>query len=295
MLGRPAVEPEHLLLALARSGNAQRLLSGAGVTAGEIHAALVRNGRFGAQLVRGPLPRTRASEGVLRDAVLAAHERGVHGPSTEHVLLGLAGEPVAAAVLRELGIGDATALVDAAYPARRPPVQTEAAARRARALGAGKRTPPSPGPMPPVFERFTAEARGAVDGAVEQARSLQSAYVTPAHLLVGVLLAQAGVVTGVRARHDRPFAAATTRALETLAGRASRATGIFSVPARALLAEEVLEIADRLGHRSLGTGHLFLALIEDPDEDTAEILGALPERGRLRAEVIEAMPGDEHA
>ncbi len=295
MLSQPTVAPEHLLLALARSGNAQRLLAGEGVTAGDIHAALVGMGGFGTQLVLGPLPRTTASEGVLRQAVLAAHQRGVRGPSTQHVLLGVAPEPVAAAALRELGIGDVAALVDGAYPATRPPVDTEALARRARELDTDRRRPPSPGPMPPIFERFTAEARGAVDAAVEQARSLESPYVVPAHLLLGLLLAEEGVVASVRVRHDRQFAAAIARAREILAERASRATGIFSVPARRLLAEEVLEIAERLGHRWLGTADLFLAILENPDGDTAEILGAFSDLQRVTAEVVERAPGDEHA
>jgi ATP-dependent Clp protease ATP-binding subunit ClpA len=294
MLSRPAIEPEHLLLALARSGNVHRLLAREGVTARDVHAALVRLGGFGTQPARGPLPRSPASEGALRRAVLAAHQRGVRGPSTQHVLLGVAPEPVAAGVLGELRIGDPTALVDAAYPPTRPPIDTGAVARRARELGSHGRTPPSPGPMPPVFERFTAEARSAVDAAVEQARALESPHVASAHLLLGLLLAEQGVVAGVRARHDRQFAAATARALEILAQRASRATGIFSVPARRLLAEEVLEIAERLGHRALGTADLFLAILENPDADTAEILGAFSDLQRVTAEVVERAPGDEH-
>jgi len=295
MLSRSAVEPEHLLLALARSGNVRWLLAREGVTAGDIHAALVRMGGLGAQLALGPLARTPASEAVLRQGVLAAHQRGVRGPSTEHVLLGLAGEPVAAVVLGELGIADATALVDAAYPATRPAVDTETAARRARELDSRRRTPPMPGPMPPVFERFTAEARRAVDAAVEQARSLESPYVVPAHLLLGLLCAEEGVVAGVRVRHDRQFAAVIARALEIVADRASRATGIFSAPARQLLAEEVLTIADRLGHRSLGTAHLFLAILENPDADTAEILDAFPDLQRVTAELVEWAPGNERS
>jgi len=72
-------------------------------------------------------------------------------------------------------------------------------------------------------------------------------------------------------------------------------TGIFSVPARRLLAEEVLRIADRLGHRSLGTAHLFLAILENPDADTAEILDAFPDLQRVTAELVERAPGNEHS
>src|SRR5580704_6445790 len=55
MLSRSAVEPEHLLLALARSGNVRSLLAGEGVTAGDIHAALIRMGALGVQLALGSL------------------------------------------------------------------------------------------------------------------------------------------------------------------------------------------------------------------------------------------------
>jgi ATP-dependent Clp protease ATP-binding subunit ClpA len=294
MLSQPAVEPEHLLLAVARFGNVERLLAREGVTAGNIHAALLRMDAFGTQLVLGPLPQTQATEAVLRRAIAAANERGVHGPSTEHLLLALAEEPAAAAVLAELGVVDATALVDAAYAPTRPAVDAGMLERRARERAMHVRTPPSPGPMPPVFERFTAEARLVVKLAVEQARSLESPYVAPAHLLLGLLRAENGVIAAVHVRHEEHFAAATARATEIMAERASRATGIFSPPARRLLSEEVLQIADRLGHRSLGTGHLFLAVVQNPDPDTAEILAALPDLERVTAELIEATPGNEH-
>lgn len=42
MLGRAAVEPEHLLLALARQVSLESLLSRRGVTSRDIHAALIR-------------------------------------------------------------------------------------------------------------------------------------------------------------------------------------------------------------------------------------------------------------
>jgi ATP-dependent Clp protease ATP-binding subunit ClpA len=71
-------------------------------------------------------------------------------------------------------------------------------------------------------------------------------------------------------------------------------TGIFSAPARHLVAEDVLSVAHRLDHRIVGTGHLFLAILENPDETTAEILEALPDAQQIAGEVTEALPGDEH-
>ena len=42
MLGQRIVEPEHVLLALAREGNVERLLQGANVRAGDIYPASPR-------------------------------------------------------------------------------------------------------------------------------------------------------------------------------------------------------------------------------------------------------------
>ena len=113
MLGCATVEPEHLLLALARSGNAQRLLLSRRIDAPAIHDAVVRTSGFGDELVRGALPRSPASEAALRSAVAEAAARGTLGPSSEHLLLGLAGHASVSRVLAELGVADVRAVVDA--------------------------------------------------------------------------------------------------------------------------------------------------------------------------------------
>lgn len=311
MLSEAVVEPEHLLLAAARRGNVEQLLARGGVTASAMHAAVVRMRGFGAQLVLGPLPRSTASEMVLHEAVAAAAERGVTGPSTQHLLLGLVRQGGASAVLRELGLVDLTAQVDAAYPVTRPAVDLYLLERRADAAVARK--PPSPGPIPPIFERFSAEAHRAVEAAEESARSLENQYVQPAHLLLGLLHVKDGVVASVLSRRQAERAAMARRAAELLAGHATAArrsaqdvvdrrarvstapTGIFSAPARRLVAQQVLEVAERLGERSLATGHLLLAILENPDDDSTAILEALPDAQQLADELVEALPGDEHA
>ncbi|HEY7932352.1 MAG TPA: Clp protease N-terminal domain-containing protein [Solirubrobacteraceae bacterium] len=310
MLGQPVVEPVHLLLAAARRGNVEQLLAREGIVASAIHAAVVRMGGFGAQLVLGPVPRSTGGEAVLAQALTAAAERGIDGPSTQHLLLGLAGHSDAMAVLGELGLVDLTTLVDATYPVRRPALDPYVLQRRAHAAPA--REPPSPGPIPPVFERFSAQAHLALEAAQESARSLENQYVGPAHLLLGLLDVKDGVLANVLSRHQTQRDAMARRAAELLAGHARAArqkaeevvdrrarvstapTGIFSVHARRLVAQEVLKVADRLGHRSLHTGHLFLAVLENPDQDTVAILEGLPDARQLAGEVIEALPGEEH-
>jgi ATP-dependent Clp protease ATP-binding subunit ClpA len=311
MLGQAVVEPEHLLLAAARRGNVAQLLAREGVVASAIHAAVVRMRGFGAQLAVGPVPRSTASEEVLQQAVAAAAERGISGPSTQHLLLGLVRQDDVNALLRELGLVDVTALVDTAYPATRAALDPHVLERGAQAAIA--RTPPSPGPMPPVFERFSREAHQAVKAAQESASSLENQYVEPAHLLLGLLDVEDGVVASVLTRREAQRDAMARRAAELLAGHATAArrsaeavvdrrarvstapTGIFTAPARRLVAQQVLEVADRLGQRSLGTGHLFLAILENPDEDSVAILEALPDTQQLAAELVEALPGDEHS
>jgi ATP-dependent Clp protease ATP-binding subunit ClpA len=311
MLGQSLVEPEHLLLAAARRGNVAQLLAREGVTAGAIHAVVLRTRGFGAQLVLDSVPRSSATETVLEEALAAAAERGVTGPSTQHLLLGLIRQGGANAVLRELGLVDLTALLDAAYPATRPAVDPRALERRAHADVARK--PPSPGPIPPVFERFSAEAHRAIAAACESACSFENKYVEPAHLLLGLLDVEDGVAASVLSRRQAERDAMLRRAAELLAAEAgaarqraeavldrrarvsTAATGIFSASARRLVAQQVLVVAERLGQRSLGTGHTLLAILANPDEKTVAILEPLPDTQLLARELVEAMPGDEHS
>jgi hypothetical protein len=214
MLGQPRVEPQHLLLAAARRGNVEQLLAREGITASAIHDAVLRMGGFGADLVLGRVPRSLPSEDVLQQAIAAAAQRGIRGPSTEHLLLGLAEQGDVMVILRELGAVDVAALVDAAYPVTRPPVDPDVVERHARTVAT--RNPPSPGPIPPVFERFSAEAHQVVDAAVDHARSLENQYVLPTHLLLALLGSQKGVVSSVRTRHQAQFDAMARRATELM-------------------------------------------------------------------------------
>jgi Clp amino terminal domain, pathogenicity island component len=79
MLAHRTVEPEHLLLALPRTGNVESLLlTRAGIDGRAIHAVILRMRGFGDQLELRPR-RSRPSEEVLRRAVVAAAARGISG------------------------------------------------------------------------------------------------------------------------------------------------------------------------------------------------------------------------
>jgi ATP-dependent Clp protease ATP-binding subunit ClpA len=170
----------------------------------------------------------------------------------------------------------------------------------------------SSGPIPPVFERFTAQARDAINAGIQYAREVDDPRVEPAHLLFGVLNAKTGVVAAVRIRygwHIPPGQFAPPRYPRAAPGIVSpdprhpnvftytqppysRATGIFSTEARRIVAEDVLIVAERLGHRALTTGHVLIAILERPDEYTSEIINSVPGLREVTA-VIDALPGQE--
>jgi ATP-dependent Clp protease ATP-binding subunit ClpA len=289
MLSHPRVGPEHLLLAAARYGNVESLLANEGIDARAIHDVIAAIKGFGRKLELRPR-RSPASEDVLRRAVTAAAARGVLGPSTEDLLIALGEQALPARILAELGVSSAQALVDAHYPVNGPPVDHALLQRRAAQLTARVIEPPSPGPIPPIFERFTAQARAAINSGVEYARRANDRWVEPAHLLFGVLNAKTGVAAAVRTRygwHRPPAQSAQPPAYSP------RATGIFTPEARRIVVEDVLIIGERLDHPALTTGHVLLAILERYAYLTIDFINALPPIREITAAVIDALPGQE--
>lgn len=239
MLSHPTVEPEHLLLATTRRGNIQSLLGG---NPGPIiHDAIERVKGFGERLELRPR-RSPASEQALGRAVAAANARGTRDPSTEHLLLALAEQELPARLLTEIGVPDAQALVDTKYRIERPPVPPAIVQRRAAQLAEIGSMPPSPGPIPPIFERFTTHAH---DAGIANARTLDDPYVEPFHLVLAALNAD-GIAATVRSRLGytcRPSATAQALDITTSAipqPRGQRATDIFGDDTRRIVAEDVL-------------------------------------------------------
>lgn len=284
MLSHATVDPEHLLLAAARTGNVERLLGEEGIEARAIHDAIVRVKGVGTHFQPKP-GRSPASEQVLGRAVAVAMERGVLGPSTEHLLLAFGEQALSAQLLAELGITDVQGLVDAVYPVRRPPVDYEMVQRRAAQLAASDRAAPRPGPIPPIFERFSTQVRQAIDAGIDYARKLDDPYVEPAHLLMGLLDAKTGVIATVRS--ELGWRVPPVHFIEP---RHPKATDIFTRDARRRVAEDVLIVAERLDYRTVTTGHLLIAILERPDERSREIMSILPNASEISAAVLDALP-----
>lgn len=304
MLGQPVVEPEHVLLALIRHGNVRSLCEGRGITGSDVFAVIVRESGIGDELVLGRVPRSAATDAVLVRAVDVAAERGVLGASSEHLLLAVAAEDSGrvAGILEAVGLDDVEGLVDSIPGNRRPPV-SDAQLKAYLLRVADRRTPPQPGPLPPVFERYTAQARRAVRAAIETAALLEHHYVEPVHLLLGCLHVPDSTAARVVESESPPSETgvpgkAMKRALVLGPPPAHQATGIFSETARSIVAEGALRCAYRAHHAQIGTGHLLLATL-DADDPTVDrilgsgVMGTGPVVDRLGRSLARALPGDE--
>jgi hypothetical protein len=259
-------------------------------------------GGLGDDLVLGPVPRSPAADAALERAVDAAAVRGVLGPSSEHVLLGLRDDARVAAVLRAVGITDVEQLVDATYSVTRAPLSAKQV--KSYLLRVGTRSsPPQPGPGPPVFERFTVEAQHAIRAAVESAALLGHPEVEPFHLILGCLQVPGSLAGRVLAAELLPsemgaLGEAMHQARTYGPNPAHQATGIFADTTRQIVAEDALKQAYRRDHHHIGTGQLLLATLDSHDR-TAEriigttVMGSEPLSDRIAREVVRALPGDE--
>jgi hypothetical protein len=298
MLGRSRVGPEHLLLAFARRGNVKRLLLDRGITARDIYAAVVDAGGRGDDLALGRLPWTESTIQVLQAAVSASARRGQLSPSSEHVLLALGEHDGASALLRAAGVFDVAALVNAVHLPRGAPLSGEEVSRYLLRLRAAES--PRPGPIPPVFERYSDEARRAVRAASEAAGLLEHREIEPFHLLLGCVhvadcLAARMLEPSLGSGELTMVVEAMERARQYGPDPAHQATGIYTEAARRVVAEDALVHAYRRGHGSITTGHLALAVLDSPDRTARAIVGFGPEPERFARSIERALPGNEHA
>jgi hypothetical protein len=303
MLGQPVVEPEHVLLALTRRGRVQDLCAARGVTGGDVFAAIVRARGIGDELVLGRVPRSPVTDKALARAVEVAAARGVLGPSSEHLLLALAAEDTGrvAGILEAVGIDDVEALVDSIPGGRRAAVSDEQLKRWLVVLDRGD--PPRPGPIPPVFERYTAQARLAVRAAIETASLLENRQVEPVHLMLGCLHVADSVAARALESELMPSELdAVGEAMERTRmygpPPAYQSTGVFDDASRWVVAERALTYAYRGGHADIGTGHLLLAVLDARDRTIDRLIGlgtvgGGPVLDRLGRSLARALPGDE--
>ena len=155
--------------------------------------------------------------------------------------------------------------------------------------------------QPPTFERFTSRARAVLVAADAAARAQGRAEVGAEHLLTGLfaepegLAAKALTAMGIsRERVDQATAAAVPAAPEAEKAHTEARTGAgatpagerlrWSAPAAAVLRDALVEALE-LGHNYIGTEHILLGLLRDPDSPGARLLaelGATPAETKVR-------------
>ena len=123
-------------------------------------------------------------------------------------------------------------------------------------------------------EKFTEKAEGAIEQARLAAFGLGHSYVGTEHLLLGILRERAGL--GARILRDRGL---SEHGLKDAISRAN-GTGEPGVPTQGLTKhawqaiEKAASDAARLGHSYIGTEHLLLGILRQPDCGGARALAA---------------------
>lgn len=296
MLGRSRVEPEHMLLASSRRGDGRDLLAQRGLAPRDVHAAIVQLYGDGDDLVLGRLPRSRRSSAVLDHVVAIAERRGQARPGDVEMLLALAADERAAAVLATAGVRDLALLVEQTHPSEREPL--DSATMRHHLLAAAVDESPRSWRVPiPAFERFTSEARRMISAAAETAARLGHREVEPFHLLLGCLQVPASLgdqtLAGLWADDELGPADGSIDLARRLAPPPShQPTGIFSDLARRVVAEDALALAYRHGHQHITTGHLLLAALDSRDPTIWRM--SWPRTQQLARTLIAGLPGAEH-
>ena len=139
-----------------------------------------------------------------------------------------------------------------------------------------------------MFERYTERARRALFFARFEISSLGGNAIDTEYLLLGLAREAKGFTSDVFDRAGLAFDALRDDLRERMAGRVKHSTSVeipFSEETKRILNWAVSE-ADRLGHNYVGTEHLLLAILCEPETAAAQILAA---HGIKRADVREEL------
>jgi hypothetical protein len=116
------------------------------------------------------------------------------------------------------------------------------------------------------FARFTPRARAVVVTAQNEALAAGNTEITPAHLLVGLIVDDGSVA--MKMLQQQGIDAAKVRAAVELPPREDSVQALipFNSAARKVL-ELTFREALRFGHNYIGTEHILLAMLEEEDAD----------------------------
>ena len=144
-------------------------------------------------------------------------------------------------------------------------------------------------------DRFTQRARTAIRSAQEAAAELGHSYVGTEHLLLGILREEEGL--GARVLRRSGIREETVREqLEKTAGRGTPGMPVQGLTPRARrVIELAAEDADRLHHSYVGTEHLLLGILREPDSTAGRLLlGAGGDLNRIYTDILgHFSPGEQ--
>jgi ATP-dependent Clp protease ATP-binding subunit ClpA len=155
-------------------------------------------------------------------------------------------------------------------------------------------TPGGPSiPWPPQDDRFTDGAKRALGFAQDEAARLGHNHVGPPHILVGLAREKDGLAA--RGFADLGITLDRMRtAFASVMGRGEAPiapSDITLIPSGKNVLERAIHESRRLGHSSVGTEHLLLALVRERQGFTSTILGSLSvDRDELRTRILGMMP-----
>lgn len=153
-----------------------------------------------------------------------------------------------------------------------------------------------------MFERFHADAREAVVQAQREANSLGHREITPAHLLLGLLLQEGGTAAAAMHRHGLTPESLRAR-LAALPARPARSPGLlgrllggrshlpFAKAAKQAL-HEALRTALQFKHNRIGTGHILLGALQAGTGADTVLSGSSVSADALAATTTHLLTGD---
>ena len=121
-------------------------------------------------------------------------------------------------------------------------------------------------------DRFTERAQNAITKAQAAAEEMGHSYIGSEHLLLG--LAREGEGLGAKTLRENGLDAALIASLlERFVGRGAPGTPAQGLTPRAKrVIELALADAARLGHNFVGTEHLLMGILREPDSAAARII-----------------------
>ena len=127
-----------------------------------------------------------------------------------------------------------------------------------------------------MFERYTERARRALFFARGEASALGGDAIETEHLLLGVMREGKGFTSRVLDRVGLQIDAVRAEVETHMAGRVRHSTSVeipFSEETKRILQSAAAE-ADRFGHNYIGTEHLLLGILCEPETAAGQILTA---------------------